>query len=232
MWRTCRGWLVGSVTTRTFPHLSTRPQVVAVVDTPLTQSTRIRQNIVSRPTGQALERTCPAAVEIVTDQHVALHGHLNGHAVDYAGNRGESYFRDQVSAVRVLTNEDEARLVVQAPAPMVSYYLPPMKELAQRAPEDFALALAALAPTVGCALTPFGMAANDIQVEATGMAEFTLALLVLVREVLKDRILEDHERAELLRHVQEGKARLAAIEATVLTAERNQERRTAPRAGR
>src|SRR6185436_9241735 len=70
----------------------------------------IEDNIKGRPTGEALNRSCPEAVAVLSEQCLAIHSHLEGPAVDFAANRGEAYFRDQLLGVRVLTNEDEARL--------------------------------------------------------------------------------------------------------------------------
>jgi hypothetical protein len=191
-----------------------------------------RKNITQRPTGQALERMCLPAVDLVAEQTSALHSHLHDCSPEYCGKRGEGYFREQLTAARVLTNEDEARLVYQAPVPMVSYVLPVMRELAKGASDAFALALAALAPITGCTLMPLGDGAGDLRNAGAIVAEAALDLIVRLKKHLSDHVLEDHERADLLAWVHDAKARLVVIENTILTAPRNQERRTAPRDAR
>lgn len=193
------------------------------------QIDKARSAFLRNPTEQALERICPGAVDLSVEAVTALRNQINGRAPELAGNRGESYFRDMLRCERRFTEGDIARLAIQAPGDLRVFMLPLMLQVAKGAPADFALDLAAVAPTVGCALAPVGEAAGDIERESFEMAAFTLGLLNLVRDVLKDRILDDEERAALLKHIQAGKARLATIETAVLLADRNQERRKVAR---
>jgi hypothetical protein len=95
-----------------------------------------------------LERVSPDAVDLAAEAVAALHEALNGHAIEYAGNRPASYFRRQVRGEEALTAEDLARLAIQAPAALVAWLCPLLRAVAHGAPQEMTAALAQVIPLV------------------------------------------------------------------------------------
>src|SRR5687767_8463422 len=95
-----------------------------------------------------LDRICPEAIDIAAEAVAALHETLNGHAIEYAGNRSASYFRRQIRGEEALTAEDLARLALQAPAALVAWLCPLLRAVAHGAPQEMTAVLTQVIPLV------------------------------------------------------------------------------------
>lgn len=109
-----------------------------------------------------MERICPRGVDLAGEQAAALHGSVNGHAVELAGNRQPTYFREQLRGDRALTGEDIARLAVQAPADLVAWVRPLVLALADGAPDETGEMLQEIAASLGLAIAPMTPATIEV----------------------------------------------------------------------
>jgi hypothetical protein len=197
---------------------------------------RIRANAFKRPdcdevkgTGVAydLERICPDALDLDALARAYLTVEVNGHSPELAGNRGETYFRDQLRNVRVMTTDDVCRLVVQAPAVAVAWLRPLLQSIAAAAPDALGALLADLAPLVGKAVEDLPASpAQLVESFARAMQESS-DVAAQVAEASKDGLYAPEELTRIAREAAEAAEshkRVQAAALAMLTKPRSDER--------
>lgn len=186
---------------------------------------RFRANAFKRPdcderkgTGVAydLERMCPEALDLDALAKAHQHVEVNGHSPELAGNRGETYFRDQLRSLRVMTTDDVCRLVFQGPHVVVAWLRPILQTLARLVPDLVAGLLAEVAPLVGKTVEDLPASPAQLQEAfARSAREFSDVAGAMV-EAGADGQYTPAELERIVREAHEQKEAAARVEASAI----------------
>lgn len=195
-------------------RVSLPPQGLREHDATPSQVDSTREAIIERvPELERLRPHGPRAVELAAEATAALHDAINGHAVEYCGNREPKYFREMLRGERPITWEDTGRLAIETPARLAEGLKPFLLAIAEGAPQALVAILADVAPVAGFHLAPGSRPRVDAIDAAAGLTGLAGPTAEAVIRDARDGSIDD--RAGHLDRIRALKEQVAQLEAAV-----------------